>query len=196
MARIKLGEAVTDSNGIAVFEYTGTGSGLMDVRAVNGDVQSEPYPVIDCTWIDEATSGSYDTTKWNVYNASVSTGTSDGRTITGNTNNQFYTKINITDDFCILVEAKTNNSNNYRLGFRIGSTNTILYCQNTNTDFKYFRFKRIDGVFTMESSTDGVNWTTETKSSSLESTDYVNFVFVLTASDSSVSYRNFRLYPI
>ena len=57
MAKELLGTAVTDENGIATFTYTGQGRGKMNIVAESGELVSETYDVLDCQFLDVATTG-------------------------------------------------------------------------------------------------------------------------------------------
>lgn len=58
MAMRKIGEATTDSNGIASFDYTGVGAGLLNIIAKLKDstLQTEIFALEDCIYYDSATS--------------------------------------------------------------------------------------------------------------------------------------------
>lgn len=58
--------AVTNSNGVATYNYTGIGAGNLNIQARNGSVQSEPYTVIDAIVYDKAypTSDDYNSDMW------------------------------------------------------------------------------------------------------------------------------------
>ena len=70
MAKISLGTAVTDSNGIArlVDGYAGTGAGEVDVSAevtLSGSTfVSGTYPVLDCSFYDTGVTGTPNTEWW------------------------------------------------------------------------------------------------------------------------------------
>lgn len=44
--------ATTGTNGVATFQYTCSGAGLKTITAESGTLVSQPYPVLDCTYID------------------------------------------------------------------------------------------------------------------------------------------------
>lgn len=53
---IAVASAVTNSSGVAIFDYVCTGSGQKEFGAVYGSLQSETYEVLDCLFLDDCTS--------------------------------------------------------------------------------------------------------------------------------------------
>lgn len=47
----------TDNHGVATYPFAATGSGVNNITAICDTVQSEPYPVYDCTFYDTAITG-------------------------------------------------------------------------------------------------------------------------------------------
>jgi hypothetical protein len=63
--RLKLGEATTNTQGIAVYEYTGTGTGELSVRAKAGALISDVHSFWDTLMFDLATSTYHTDSIWN-----------------------------------------------------------------------------------------------------------------------------------
>lgn len=96
-----LGSAVTNSNGIGTFSYTGTGAGSKQITAKGGSVQSEPYSVLDCIFYDDGVSTPHNANWVNDGSLDVSY-SDDGTTIssTSTTGSRFYrTKYNNSTDW-------------------------------------------------------------------------------------------------
>ena len=189
MARIKLGEAVTDSNGIAVFEYTGTGSGLMDVRAVNGDVQSEPYPVYDTIFYDKALSGDGNhNDNYKTHNATLTRGAN--YSIFSNDTSSFRRlEPNIdsfTGDFAVEFRYyKQGTNSHYAL---INSKAFDLKNDITNTECDV-KITVINGVITIYEN--GV----ANPSTQSDTAPFV-FRFQLNPGNTPIGFKDLRLYPI
>ena len=94
MARILIGEGVTDANGKVSVSYEGKGAGVLQIVAESGSLLSETYSLIDCGFYDPA----IDNTKASSYtynNSQLSVAYSDnGTKITylqeATTNVQFF----------------------------------------------------------------------------------------------------------
>ena len=68
MARRKIGEATTDSHGIATFTYTGEGRGKLQIVAVQGALESEPQELYDCRIFDKGISSDNNSSAWTTSN--------------------------------------------------------------------------------------------------------------------------------
>lgn len=92
-----LGSALTNANGVATFDYQGTGAGEIDVIAsldkpiVDGSIVSETYEVLDCAFYDKATNGTGEkNTYWVNQNNCMSVElTSDGTKLTRSSNGNY-----------------------------------------------------------------------------------------------------------
>ena len=91
-----LGSATTDANGIAKYNFTGSGAGEIDYIAsldnpiTSSSIVSETYEVLDCIWYDPLTETPL---KNNWYSTNLNLNTdSDGTLITNNSSNNLYFK--------------------------------------------------------------------------------------------------------
>jgi len=71
-------EATTGSDGVATVSYTGKGTGLLNIKAVHGIIQSEIYGLLDCLYYDDMSS---DTTSNYYINSNYSSKTYSGNAI-------------------------------------------------------------------------------------------------------------------
>lgn len=86
MAYRKVGETVTDQNGRAVINYSGTGAGLIELIAettIDGrTIQSEIYSILDCGFYDKATDNTKSSSWYNGNSALQVNYSSNGTTLT------------------------------------------------------------------------------------------------------------------
>lgn len=202
MAKISLGTAVTDSNGIArlVDGYTGTGAGEVDVSAevtISGStVQSEPYEVLDCTFIDYGTSSNHQT--WRNESATNYSRNDTATTITSSTS--FFPRLEktISGDFEATFYASMTNAIRLAMYSKADGNNQITW-NLTQTDELLYRVKRINGVWTVQHSTDnGTTWSSAyTKLYGDLTTEDVYFGFIFsTSTERSITFHDLRVYPI
>ena len=194
-----IGESVTDSNGLAVLPdgYTGTGSGEVDIIAKtvidDSSLQSEPYPLWDTIWFDIATTGKKSTAWSNPDNITITT-TDDGTTLS-QVANYYNSTTTLTGDFCLELEVKTVNGKG-RFGVYASNFSIRCYAEQNETDWTWYRFKRVSGVCTIERSTDGSTWTSITAGSNTITNEDCTFKIYNLATDRAFSYRNLKAYYI
>ena len=83
MARRLIGTGTTDSNGRITVSYAGTGAGKLQLVAVNGNLVSETYELIDALFYDAAPSAPAENT-W-VMSGFTPSYSTDGTTLTSST---------------------------------------------------------------------------------------------------------------
>lgn len=64
MVRRKIGEALTDANGVASITYTGVGAGKLQLIAKCGEIESEIRNIYDCLLYDAGISSNYNNSAW------------------------------------------------------------------------------------------------------------------------------------
>lgn len=199
MARILLGTATTDSNGVAVLSdgYTGTGAGKVDIIAettVDGStVQSEPYELWDTLVYDSGVTGR-DTTKWSS-SGSPSINTNDTGTTLSATSSSIYTSnTTLTGDF----EATIYVSDIVR-GVRVGLNTSNGSTRSTIYNTGYVKIQRISNVPKIYFSSNSTDWTETTYDlNTLTSADCNFFFFLYTSSGNEVAikFKDLKIYSI
>lgn len=198
-----LGTSVTNSNGIATYNYIGVGAGKINTIAKNCSVVSNTYPVLDCIFMDYKSDGTKNTDYYKSTNATVTS--SDGEiTVYGTATGMYISNQVITGDFEAILECKNVNGNGVRVGFF--DTNTASFAKSrkiilTNSDYNYLKFKRISGAWTVQRSTDGETWTTisnyDTSTLTSENCYFGVHVQIPSGSDERrLTYKNLKIYPI
>ena len=216
MARILIGRGTTNAQGIATMTedaegnpvdgYTGVGAGLVDLAAectIDGTLLQETYEVLDCLFMDYKSDGTKNTDWYKNANANVTY--SDGETSVYATSNAWYISNQaVSGDFEAIVECKNVNGNGVRIGFTdadTGSWNKSIRILFAYSDYYYLKFRRVNGAWTIQRSTDGETWTTYTSydASSLTSEDCYFLIYVSIPSGSDerrITYKNLKIYPI
>lgn len=125
MAYRKVGEAVTDENGRAVINYSGTGAGLIELIAettIDGSIiQSEIYEVIDGTFLDRAVTGQKNT-NWTNPSSNIQEYIDDTGTLLTNSNTS-------------AMHYWANNYSEFNTGFAV-EFDLIEYTDNTLPAFR------------------------------------------------------------
>ena len=215
-----LGYGTTDSNGVAKLDhdangdaidhsYTGTGAGEIDVVASvdkpisSGSVVSQPYEVLDCLFMDYKADGTKNTDWYKNTNANVTY--SDGEiTVYATATGMYISNQVITGDFEAILQCKNVNGSGVRVGFadaNSGSWNKSTKILFAYSDYYYLKFRRVNGDWTVQRSTDGETWTTYTSydTSSLTTEDCYFMIYVSIPSGSDerrITYKNLKVYPI
>ena len=207
MAKRYLGYGYTNAQGVAKLEYdsegnalthsyTGVGAGKIDIVAESGTLQSETYEVLDCAFLDIATTGNTNSNWSNAYGSpSVSTD-STGTTITASSTIRRQTTVSFVGDFEILVNLKANGT--FYFGVRDTNSNNMVRYPVTDTEDYLYKIRRVNGVFNGYISTDnGSSWSSISPSVSQMTTEQCTFVFYTNqTTEVSVTYRDLRIYPI
>ena len=204
MARRLIGTAVTDANGEATITYTGTGAGKLDVVAESGTFVSEPYEVLDCTFLDIATTGKKNS-NWNKGSAlTVSDPSDEGTTFSASSSTlnsgRYIATTGLTGDFRVEFEMKSS------YGVRFGVTNstanmtssTYFMTLSEYTEFREWKIECINGVLTAYIFHNGA-WESLTMSGdSADTSSTLYFAFAISASGTTYTgvYRNLKIYPI
>ena len=97
----------------------------------------------------------------------------------------------INGDFEAVFEAT--NVGAFRFGVVDGSNrNALAYTGN----YRYYKMKRVNGVFTFQRSQDNSNWSNITGDSTTITTEDVYFLFLVLDNSRSLTYKNLKIYPI
>ena len=195
--------ATTNSYGVATATYTCEGAGELTVQALCGSVVSQPYEVLDCLFMDYKADGTKNTDWYKNTNANVTY--SDGETSVYATSNAWYISNQaVSGDFEATIECKNVNGNGVRIGFtdaNTGSWNKSIRILFAYSDYYYLKFRRVNGAWTIQRSTDGETWTTYSSydASSLTTEDCYFLIYVSIPSGSDerrLTYKNLKVYPI
>ena len=200
-----LGEATTDSNGLAVLNngYVGTGAGLVDIIAKTtideSTIVSNTYPVEDCTLYDKGLSGdgNHNDSAWaNTSNLTVFSRGSDGTTVTNNEGGNRYLEANITGgtiyDFTPPLRVKFNfeklntDSNNSQ----------IQIFDSSNNNFS--NWITATGEYIIDVKANEVTWTINGTAQTGKTVTFTGNIFVrfLIGDGASMKYSEFEIYPI
>lgn len=207
MAKRLIGYGNTNSSGVATITnapdgssisgYTGVGAGKIDIVAELHDdssVQSEPYQVLDCIYIDNCKSD--DHANWNNTNGFT---WADGKcTITVSSSSFPRVATAISGDFEATLKASMSDSIRLTAYNSANPNQQRSYVMNSANE-QYYRINRVNGVWTAQTSTDGETWTNLTlvSGSSALSTESVWVGFVIsTSSQRSITYSDLMVYPI
>lgn len=200
-----IGKGTTDSNGIAHMTedadgqscngYTGTGKGLTDIIASTDDsskisdssILSEICSVWDYIVYDGGVTGDK-SSSWTVHDSEISTD-ENGTLI--DKKGEYTSTILINGDFEAVFEAT--NVGAFRFGVVDGSNrNALAYTGN----YRYYKMKRVNGVFTFQRSQDNSNWSNITGDSTTITTEDVYFLFRVLENSRSLTYKNLKIYRI
>lgn len=184
---ILLATLTTDSNGEATYTYTGVGAGKIDLMAKYRSLQSETYVVIDGVLFDSATS--FDSDKWTNQGVTASYSDTTGTTISTDSDYRYGSKYSFTDglvvEFDLFIPSSIQN-------------NPSLYIRGQNTQLGSSAYSRDTwhkirielGVSTLKIYCDDTNAVDTTLSNPNSS-----FQFRV-ANQTSISFKNFVIYPI
>ena len=203
MAKISLGTAVTDSNGIArlVDGYTGTGAGEVDVSAevtLSGSTfVSEPYQICDAIYYDKALSGTgnYNDAIWQKNNATL-TRQDDGSLVNFSAN---YGSIGLgtttstedvyINDGLILEFDLVERNGNGNVQWKRSSDNGFDAMPSYIGHHKHTIYKNKQ-LFTVNDEILYKGWVTK------DLGNYIRISVYGANSEVSVKFANFRIYPI
>ena len=201
-----LGSALTNANGVATFDYQGTGAGEIDVIAsldnpiTDGSIVSETYQLYDCTFKDTAIQSDYNNTIWSATNCDATRGT-EYTELTEHTVGTSFTD-RFKGDYAIPNDNMCIEFDVYQVDG--ANTNTILYLTKSNGTSLYMasigasnfsvgewcHFKiELTGANSCK-----INGSTRTFSSS--ATETVMFGFTSVSDNTTIRYKNLKVYPI
>ena len=204
MARRPIGTGTTDSNGKITVSYTGTGAGKIQIVAVNGNLTSETFELIDCGFYDPGT----DNTKASSYtynNTQISVAySSNGTKITHIENNTTNTHFLYNDP--VISSTKISNYytilNNMAVEFDLteldGTQIDVYLTDGTNsrslpiTSTGHYKVT-IDGT-RVHLFKDGEEQTL-TGTVTMNGTN-IRLSFLLNAYNESLTFKNLMIYPI
>lgn len=194
MVNIKIGEAVTDANGVAVYEYTGSGAGEMDVIAKSGSVVSETYNVLDTIIYDNGFENDYNDNCWvTETNVEVIHG-ADGTTVENKASGTAYRYANDGTvghyDFTTPV----------RIEFDFELLTANVNCQIQMFDAKNNFFSSwitTTGKYVVDVNENEVTWAINGTAQTGKTVTLGNFFFrFMMQSGNKFKYSNFKIYPI
>lgn len=210
MARRYLGYGTTNSQGIATLDhdptgatiqgYTGVGAGKVDIVAESGSLQSEPYELLDCAFLDFGTTG-HDSTNYTIASVLSEEVTSEGvtvsKTASGSTNGNYRTVTSFVSDFEALVDVKTNGQP-IRVGI-MDSNNSKAHATFNQSDFTTVKVTKTGTTLTVQSLTGG-EWIDLAVSglNNVDLTTNCRFLFYIynTTNDTTLTFKNLKIYPI
>lgn len=153
-------------------------------------LQSETYSIYDTLWYDIATSE--DTTKWNNFGATASYSSENGTTLSQDTDYRYQAKYDITEDIIIDFEVKipstsTSNPNLYVKGM------APYFGENpfTRDVWHHVLITCSNGTYTMYKDT--ISEQTKVVNGNYT---VANKIFQFRVTNSELSFKNFKIYPI
>ena len=197
MARRLIGTGTTDSNGRVTVSYSGKGAGKLQLVAVNGNLLSETYELLDAMYYDKAIggTGNYNNSIWRVSNVTVERET-DGTVVTptaawgniGLGTTSALQSIDVTTGICIEYDLleKTGNSN---FQIKRSSDNGYSEFPGSTGHHKHFIYHNTQ-LFTVDGAEQYGGWVIR---------DYGNTVTFSTfgeTTETSIKFANFKVYPI
>ena len=200
MARIKIGEATTDSNGVATFTYEGTGAGKLNVRAEYGTLLSETYEVFDTLFYDKGHSGTdgvdYNSTGWTNARCTLTRDTETKLVWDGTSNNgAYYRSFTLNDGLCIEFDINfVKNSSSHDI-FNIEQNWTVLgNMTKSNCGLAENTWHHIQ--IEMQGANGTIKNDTNDTVISFDCTGADRFLFSLRHSNDVIMYKNFKIYSI
>lgn len=182
-----IGSAVTDANGVATVTYTGVGAGKLGFVARHGSIQSETYEVLDSLLYDSATT--FDSDKWTNQGVTATYNSETGTTITTDTDYRYGSKYSLTDgliiEFDLFIPSSIQNNPNIYIRGQNTPLGSSLYQRDV-----WHKIRVELGTSTLKIYCDGDN-TVDTTLSNPNAT----FQFRV-ANQTSISFKNFVIYPI
>ena len=206
MSKVLIGYGYTNENGVATMDYdangnsvngyTGSGAGLVDlvaeVEVDDGTVESNTYEVMDYIAFDNGIDGDCSDI-WTGDTSDLSR-TSEGSLFSSTSARLIKNSVLISGDFEATFEAKTSTSSMW--GVTDANNNRTRYYLQNDTEFEYYKIRRVNGVFTAQKSTNGTNWTNLTAQSSDVTSGDCYFMFQNNSGTKSLTFKNLKIYPI
>ena len=201
-----LGSALTNANGVATFDYQGTGVGEVDVIAstdnpiTSSSIVSGTLPVLDCIFYDPCTS---DTGTWSPNYRVTASYSNDGvhfsvaesgsqaiDLIVSSSKHPF----DGTSDKCIEFDFKTANTIQLYLMENNGSTRKAIQILSNSTSYQHIKWVYDATAHTVTPIVDGTTGTAVDVSSS----NLTTFGFSIVDSNGDIDcwLKEFKVYPI
>ena len=202
MVKVKLGEATTNSSGVAEFTYTGSGVGELEVTAEYGSLVSTPYEVHDCIKYDKGNTANTIWTTGNNSNAQLDLVDNSYRKlseITVGTDAWVYLKI---DHSCVCEFDVQVITTDYTRSFcQYGQTanattraNIKLPPAMQSSNWHHIKLSLQNGVVTMTS--DELSNPVTYNLSSYDATMDMYFRFRTDTEITEISFKEFEYYPL
>lgn len=204
MAMRKIGEATTDSQGVASYSYTGVGAGLLNLRAKLKDstLQSKTYSILDCIKKDNGTQSNHND-MWSTNSTSsliiITRATEYTEFAEATTGSNFSNATDGLQEGCAIEfdYYQVDGGNNSFLQI-LDSNSTLIYTGGINigtfggtpANWYHLKFEMKNGTMTCTNTTNG---TTFTRS-------YTNapsrFNWWSSGEISAIRFKNFQIYPL
>lgn len=191
MARIFLGSSTTNSSGQATYTLTGDGGGIKDIVAESGTLVSQPYTVYDCTFYD---TGLSDSTANVVLSRMSREKTSNGAVITATGNNAWAIMKQNSQVFsnnCIIeFDLVANDTPNTQCGIDLSTSGDAYQGKIYFEDLGHYKIRVTPtGITAMTGSQ------TISPPQTYPQSD-IRISFNLGQTGDSITYKDFRIYPI
>lgn len=206
-----LGSATTNANGVATYNFTGTGAGKIDVIAsldnpiTDSSLVSVPCSVLDTFFMDYKSDGTKNT-NWTKSSSPTITTNNGETTISSTSNGYYFSNQKITGDFEAIIDCKNITGNGVRIGF--ANTNSTSFTKSTriifnNTSYYQLKIRRVNNQWEFLRKANGSStWyqynTLDTKT--LTSEDCYFFIGLIFPSGDSnertLSYQNLKIYSV
>ena len=204
MAKRLIGTGTTDNNGTATIQYTGTGAGKIDIVAEYTDgesiIQSEIYSIMDYIFYDTGVDGTKNT-NWENYSNRLGVVTDENGTIlTGNASSNGYYFANASDKFifdeytCEFIVVGTPSSSVRWYHQNTSNSNENVFTFNTgwfNQTENLVKITVENGVATLI-----VNGTERGTTTLTLTAPYEIGFRIATGTSNTITYKNFKIYPI
>ena len=204
MARRKIGEALTDANGVATFTYTGEGKGKVQIVAKSGKVESEVKDFYDCILYDGgiSTNNNFDDNCW------VNTGVNQ----LSLKRNPEYTNLTVmsgkTSGLCYLNHQLINgetiemdifvdgNEDEPFINFRVGSTGkSKFYVYPVSANMNVGEWNHVVFTVGIHDGVTVINMTSDNGSESFTDNVVINrMYFRMNENINEIRFKNFKLY--
>lgn len=207
MAYRLIGSAVTDSNGKAVYEYTGSGAGEIDfVASVDNPIGSsslvsETYSIWDTLFYETGATSLDITTKWTKGSGLTVEINEDEYTTVSSTNSTSTTgklicNTELTGDFEAIVKAKATRNGNTVIALGVTSTYVNIRDLSSWVDV---RFRRENGVYSAEYKLENEStWTDLTVDGSQSSgtEKFMFYIYNTSGNTNSLDFKDLKVYSI
>jgi len=204
MARRKIGEAYTDANGVATFEYVGEGKGKVQIIAKSGKIESEVKEFYDCILYDKGISlnDDYDNTCWvntgsNQLSLERGTEYSSLTVASGKTSGLCYVNHSLVDGETIEMDIYVDgNEDESFIQFRVGSTGKKnFYILPTSANMTVGEWNHIVFTINIHDGATVINMTSNNGSDSFTDNSIINrMYFRVTENINEIRFKNFMLY--
>ncbi len=199
----KVGTASTGDTGTATYTYTGVGGGEVEFQFKYNSIVSQPSSVLDCAFLDIATTGKKNSNWDNGTKLTVSNPTDDGTTLSASegvyTSTRYITQSSFSGDFEVVFTLSSVGQAVFGVSNSETNASSRTYIQRTTLSTPTtFKIQSVNGVLSAYYLNNGV-WTSHSWSYNGANTSnplYFAFNFDNVSSSVSMTYKDLKIYPI